>query len=333
VVACFPLVSSASEVWLVYVLTVLQMGVGAFFEPAEAAAIGSVVEPGEVVTATALQATTWSVMLGFGAMTGGFLTAAFGRTASFLVDAASYLASALLILGARVPSLPPGEARVGWRAWTGADDFRAGLRLVARQPGLKRLVWVKSGWALAGGAAILLYAVLGEREFQVAGSAEAGIGLLLGMRGVGALLGPLVARRVGGDEPRFLERAIGLGYLVTAVAWLGFAASPTWWLAAAFLAAAHTGASVQWSFSSALITLSVEDRFRGRAFSLDMMAQLVLLAASSSLGGWLLDQGAVSPRWLMAGCSAVLLAAGAAWAYGSGPEKTPSQASPGGVPR
>jgi hypothetical protein len=300
-------------VWLVYLLTVLQMGVSAFFDPAEAAAIGSVVEGDEVVTATALQATTWSVMLGFGALAGGALTAVLGRTASFLVDALSYLLSAAFIAGARIPRGPPPGGRVGLRALAGVDDFRDGIRLVASRPRLQRLVWVKSGWALAGGAAILLYAVLGGQVFAIAGSGEAGIGVLLGMRGVGALLGPLVARRVGGDAPPFLEAAIGAGYAVTALAWLAFAGSPSWWVAAAFLALAHTGVSLQWSFSSALITLAVEDRFRGRIFSLDMMAQQILLAGSAWAGGWLLDRTQVSPRWLMAGCSVLLAASGLAW--------------------
>ncbi len=200
IVACFPLVSSPGEVWLVYVLTVLQMGVSAFFEPAEAAAIGSVVEGDEVVTATALQATTWSVMLGLGAVAGGALTALFGRTASFLVDALSYLLSAAFIAGAAVPGPPAPTARAGFRALAGVDDFRDGVALVAREPRLLRLLWVKSGWALAGGAAILLYAVLGGREFAIAGSAEAGIGVLLGMRGVGALLGPLLGAFAGQIE-------------------------------------------------------------------------------------------------------------------------------------
>lgn len=71
VVLGFLLVRDASGVWLVYALTFAQLTLGAFFDPAEQAAIGSVVEPHEVVTATTLQGATWSAMLGFGALAGG----------------------------------------------------------------------------------------------------------------------------------------------------------------------------------------------------------------------------------------------------------------------
>lgn len=313
VVLGFLLVRDADHVWLVYALTFAQMSLASFFDPAEAAAIGASVEQHEVVTANTLQGATWSAMLGVGAVLGGALTALAGRDASFVVDALSYLLSAAFISRAVIarPEQPP--AAETWSGRLGLDDLRAGFQLVARNPAVRRVLYVKSSWSLAGGAALVLYAVMGSRLFAVAGSPEAGVGILLAMRGAGAFFGPLVARRMGGDDPAFLERAIGIAILVTSAAWLAFAFAPHLALAALCLAVAHTGVSTQWVFSTSLINLRVEDRFRGRVFALDTMLSLLALAISSWVGGKLLDELKLEPRALMAWVAVVASFAAVLW--------------------
>lgn len=299
VVLGFLLVRSVEQVWLVYALTFVQMSLASFFDPAEAAAIGSTVEQDEIVTANTLQGATWSAMLGFGAVFGGILTALAGRDASFIVDAFSYLLSAYFISRATIAMpVQPDRAKT-WAGRLGFDDLFEGFKLVRSSPDVRRVLWVKSSWSLAGGAALVLYAVMGARIFAIAGSPEAGVGVLLAMRGAGAFFGPLIARRIGGDDPAFLERAIGIAFLVTAAAWLAFALAPNLPLAAICLMIAHTGVSTQWVFSTSLINLRVEDRFRGRVFAVDTTLSLLALAISSYFGGKLLDELKMEPRALM----------------------------------
>lgn len=312
VVLGFLFVNDAGDVWLVYVLTFLQMTAAAFFDPAEQAAIASTVEPGEIVTANTLQGITWSAMLGFGAIAGGATTALVGRDAAFVINALTYVVSALFIRGAAVPFLQKPR-KATFRAAVGLDDLLEGLARVRSDAGVRRTIFVKTAWAIPGGGALLLYATLGEKVFAVAGRGELGIGVLLAMRGLGAFFGPLVARRFGGDSPAFLERAIGLSFLVTAFFWLVFALSPSLPVAALMLACAHTGISVQWVFSSSLITLQVEDGMRGRIFSVDFMSSMLMLGVSSWVTGKVLDSTDLGPRGLMAGLSGVLLFTGLIW--------------------
>lgn len=313
VVLGFLLVRTADQAWLAYGLTFVQMSLTAFFEPAEQAAIASTVEPGELVTANTLHASTWSVMLSVGAVAGGVVTALVGRGAAFGIDAASYLLSALFISQARIPQVQQTPRAGGLAALLGLGDVREGLARVRGDARLRRTLFVKAGWAVSGGGALVLYAVLGRNVFPVLGSGEAGIGLLLAMRGLGALIGPLVARRVGGDEPAWLERAIGLSFLANAVFWLAFSQAPGPAAAALFLALAHTGVATQWVFSSSLLALQVEDRLRGRIFALDMMLYTVVMAASSAASGLAMDRLAIPPRTLMAGLALLLLASWGAW--------------------
>ncbi len=313
IVGSFAFVETADQVWLVYLLTFAQMSVAAFFDPAEQAASASVVEPEELVTASTLQGVTWSAMLSVGAVLGGVVATVVGPRAAFAVDAASYLVSAALIASTQLPLVTQRPRGHSWVEWSGLGDLLEGLRFLRGHAGVRRALWVKAGWAIPGGAALLLYAMFGEQVFPLNGSGALGVGILLGMRGVGALLGPLVARRSGGDTVPQLERAIGFAYLVTVIFWALFAFAPNLAVAAACLAAAHTGISTQWVFSTSLIALQVDDRMRGRIFSIDFMAYLVLLGLSSWAGGRLVDGGHVPVRTLMAAMAGLLMVSGAVW--------------------
>ena len=69
----------------------------AFFEPARTAVIPNVTTRSQLLTANALSSATWSAMLAIGAGAGGIVTALLGRNAAFLVNAVSFLASAVII--------------------------------------------------------------------------------------------------------------------------------------------------------------------------------------------------------------------------------------------
>ena len=298
------------SVALVYPIVFLQMTVATFFDPAEQAAIASTVEPDEIVTANTIHAATWSAMLSIGAVLGGTVVALIGRQGSFVIDACTYLLSAYFISRAAVPYVksdePPAAA---------GSDFREGLRLLRFDPRVRRALAVKTGWSLAGGGALVLYAVLGEKEFPVGGSGAVGIGVLLGMRGVGALAGPLIARRIGGDSPAYLQRAITLSYGVIAIFWLLLSQAPNLALAALCALCAHLGVSTQWTFSSSLIALQVEDRLRGRIFAFDLMFHTLALALSSWAMGRLLDAGIFTPREGMAAIGALMVVPLGLWLW------------------
>src|SRR5216110_2610984 len=97
VVLGFLFVRRPDQMWLVYVLTVLQLAFSTFFEPAKTAAIPSIVSDRELVPANAIASVTWSVMLTLGAALGGFVAGSFGTNAAFILDSLTFVASAMLI--------------------------------------------------------------------------------------------------------------------------------------------------------------------------------------------------------------------------------------------
>src|ERR1700686_5382958 len=91
------LVRSRSTVWLVYPLLLLETLMAAFFEPARTAVIPNITAREDVLVANTLSSATWSVNLLIGASVGGVVAALFGRDAVFVLNALSFLVSAILI--------------------------------------------------------------------------------------------------------------------------------------------------------------------------------------------------------------------------------------------
>src|SRR5450755_3094668 len=97
IVLCMLLVRSREMVWLVYPLLVAETLLVAFFEPARNAVIPNIVQAEDVVVANTLSSTTWSVNLMLGATLGGVVAAFLGRDAVFILNALSFIVSAVLI--------------------------------------------------------------------------------------------------------------------------------------------------------------------------------------------------------------------------------------------
>jgi predicted MFS family arabinose efflux permease len=79
-------------------------------------------------------------------------------------------------------------------------------------------------------------------------------------------------------------------------------------------AIAHCGGSTVWVFSTTLLQLNTEDRFRGRVFSADLGLCMLTIAMGAYVCGVFLDQG-VSARTLVTATGLVMLVPAALWAW------------------
>src|SRR5215216_4963418 len=215
-------VRRADQLWIVYVLTVFQLGLSTFFEPAKTAAIPSIVEDRELVAANAISSVTWSAMLTIGAAIGGLITSSFGTNAAFILDAASYVLSAALIASIRVPKRKKREPqKVSIGRLLGITETIEGIKYVKDRPRVLAALLVKPAWGLGGGILTLL-AVFGERIFPVGRNAAAGIGVLFAARGIGTAVGPIVARRISGEGNKRMQVSIGIAFLIGGLFYMAF---------------------------------------------------------------------------------------------------------------
>jgi MFS family permease len=301
------------QVWMVYLVMGTVVSLTAFFEPARTAVIPNVTTRSQLLTANALSSATWSAMLAIGAGVGGIVTAVLGRNAAFLVNAVSFLASAVIIARTSFNADPLEAKRpAGWRSLTGFGDLLEGIRYVKSDRHVAALMLVKAGWGVAGGV-LLIMTVLGDRVFPVGGSAAAGIGVLYAARGVGAGIGPIMARAWLGQRPDEMRRAIAPSYFLVSVFYLMLSWSPTIGLASAAVVGAHAAGSVLWVFSTVLLQMSVPDRFRGRVFSAELALLMIISAASSYACAYAMDAWGVSPFVLTRVLGVIFVLPAAGW--------------------
>jgi MFS family permease len=313
VVLGFLFVRRADQMWLVYLITVLQLAFSTFFEPAKTAAIPSIVSDRELVPANAIAAVTWSVMLTLGAAVGGFVAGLFGTNVAFVLDSLTFVASAILIASVRLPDRarrPKSKLTVGKAL--GITETIEGARYVSHRPRVLAYLLVKPAWGMGGGILTLL-AVFGERIFPVAGKAATGIGVLFTARGIGTAVGPFVARRWAGETRSQMQTAIGIGFLIGGIFYISFGVGHSFVFALFFLAVAHAGGSILWVFSTVLLQRATEDQFRGRVFAAELGLATLTMAASNYIVGELMDRFGLSPRVVTAGVGTFFLLPGLIW--------------------
>lgn len=318
-------VRSASMVWLVYPLLLAETTMAAFFEPARSAVIPNIAANAEVLVANTLSSATWSVNLLIGASVGGVVAAFLGRDVVFVLNALSFLISAILIGGMRFAE-PHAEASGNLRLHDLVDfsPVMEGIRYIRSHRTLLPAVFAKAGELMVGPSWVI-FTVMGAGEFafhgrriNAAGGAMLGMSVLLGGRGIGAMVGPLIAARWAGQSDRRLSFGILLGYLTVALGYVVLGVSGNVWMAAGCAMLAHAGGSTVWVFSTTLLQVHSEDRFRGRVFSADLGLGSLSFAVTAYICGKFLDAGIAARTVAMGtGVLMILPATLLAWALRS----------------
>jgi len=300
----FLLIRSDSEVWLAFLLLAVMASFSAAFEPASAAAMPNLVEGEDLATANALAGSLWGTMLAVGAALGGVVAAVLGRDTAFVLDAASFLASAWLIYRIRRPFAEQ-------RAEEDHPSVRVAtvetVRYARKDHRVLALLAVKFGWGIAGGVLVLI-PLLAHREYH---AGDVGIGVLMASRGVGALIGPFVGRSALGPRDRRIFGAIGVALAIFGLGYALLGLVPGLLLAMPTVALAHVGGGAQWTLSSYGLQRIVPDRIRGRIFAFDGMLVTLTFGLSSLLTGWLAE--AFGPRATAVGMGAMAIAWAAVW--------------------
>jgi MFS family permease len=291
VVLGFLLVRQEADLWLLYLLLVVQFALAALFTPARTAVIPNIVARRELVTANALDSLTWSTMLAVGALLGGLATAVLGIQAAFVLNAVAYAGSTLLLARIAIPPQPAVPIDVAGIGKPGGwFNFMDGLRYLRGERTILGLALIKAGGSLAWGAINVLEVTFAHRVFPLAGGGEATLGLIYMISGIGTGIGPLLLRRWLGDEPRKMRWAIIIGLFLMVAGIAGLAVAPTfaWFSMATLVRTLGTGAL--WVFSAALLQLAVPDKVRGRVFAFEFAVLTLTQSISIYWAGYAMDQ-------------------------------------------
>ena len=269
-------VTGVIQIWHIVVLS-LFMGVGeAFFGPAFGAIVPDIVSAELLVQANALQQLVQQAAAKLvGPAIGGFVVAAIGAGPGFLVDAATFLLSAIAVAALKVRSQAVERAR------SARAELREGLAFVRRQP------WL---WSTLVMASLSLLFFLGPLEVLLPyivrnelGAGAGGFGLILAAAGAGAIVASLAVSQFG--VPR---RYLTFMYTLWAAATLplvGYAIGTSLWqfvVLGVVYGACETGGMVVWG---TLMSTRVPPELRGRVHSLDWFVSIGLTPVSFALTG------------------------------------------------
>jgi predicted MFS family arabinose efflux permease len=245
-----------------------------------------------------------------GPLLGGVLLAAWGPDVPYVINAATFLLSALLV--ARIPAqrlqAEAGPTRGHWQ------DLAEGFAVVRRS---RAVLTVAVAWTIVmfGNAGVNVAVVFLVREELDAGNAA--LGLTMGAAGFGLVLGSALA------GPWLERRPIALVYgtaLTLMAAGFGVAAvAPELWLALPAVVVGGFGNGLASVCNPLLVQQGVPDRVRGRVFTVVMSVNFAFMGLGMAVAGPLTD--AVGPRWVWGGAAMLFLVAaaiGAALARGVG---------------
>ncbi len=245
------------------------------FQPAKEATVPSLVSRAELVQANSLSlsAAYGTFPLGAAIFTGlasigdditlGGLLPGTQEGLAFLVDAASYLISATLILtlpAAARRVRQPGERR--WNPMAVLRDLKEGIVFVASHRRVRPVVLAMTS-ALAGGGIIV---VLGKPFATLLESGPAGFPALLTAFGLGAGTG-IVLVTIFGPRFRYKDVVFGIALLLTGVALAAAAFVKTLIGGLGWIGLMGVGAGAAYVLGFAHLHEQADDAVRGRTFA------------------------------------------------------------------
>lgn len=275
------LFASDSRIWIAFVAQIGITALGAFVNPSFSAALPNVCRDDEELhQANALFGSSWGAMVFIGAAAGGLFSQAFGRTATFVADIATFVICAGLVALVKAP-MQESRGEHHSTVIRPIADMKEAFQYAKRDHTILALMASKTTFAIGAGAVSQL-AVLAIDAF---GKGDGGTGLILAARGVGAAVGPYVVMRlVKNNLPRLLS-VCGYAGLAYAFFYICAAASPNILFACLFIFGAHFGGGAQWTLSSYGLQVRAPDSIRGRVLSADYAIATLMMGISSIVAG------------------------------------------------
>lgn len=288
---------------LLLVLVGVRAVAGHVFLPASRAAMASLVRPGDQAAANSALGLATNGGEAIGPLVAAALFPLVGVRGVLLVDAATFLLSALLLI--RLPKLPPSSNEDGEPGGDGARSLlggaRDGVTYLWREPALRIIGLGFCAVVMFNGIDDVALIVLAKDTFDAGDSAA---GVLLAAVGIGLFAGYALLARYSSQASMLWLLVAGfavssIGNLLTGLAWA---------VAAAFTLQTVRGLGIAAMdvATNTLLPRLVPDAMLGRVFG-NLYGAIGLAAGVSYVaGGLLLDATSAPVTFLIAGAGGTL---------------------------
>ncbi len=286
------LVGSRDALWFGFLCLCLVSALGSFVGPAAQAGLPNLArDDEELKKASLLFGSLWGAMLAVGAALGGLVATVFGRDAAFAVNALSFVIAAAMVSLIRRPMQRERPVTEKSRArMRPLADMAEAFGYARRDRVLLSLLASKATFAMGAGIVGLL-AVLATNDLN---GGDGATGLLLGARGVGVAIGPLIAAKLVGPSLSRLLLLCGCAGLSFGVFYLGLSAAGSIAVAVPLVLLAHLGGGAQWTMSTYGLQRRAPNHVLGRIIAGDF-GMVTLIITLSNLAAGLLA-GALGAR-------------------------------------
>lgn len=192
------LITGSAQLWMLIVYAVFFNAAGGFFQPASSSVVSQTVSATRLQQANALMGLSRSGTGLLGPAVAGILVALFGPGWVFLIDAATFVVSAISLALLHVPQLPP-KTRNSFFA-----ELADGLRAVTSRRWYVMNLVGHAMWNFAIAAFFVLGPIVAKQKL---GGASAW-GLIGASLGAGAIIGGLIALRVTPRRPLLVANLV-----------------------------------------------------------------------------------------------------------------------------
>ena len=235
----------------------------AFLMPSRQAIIPELVEPDQVTNAVALNASGMAFMTTMAPAIAGFLYSVGGAsTVYFTISGLSFLA---VVLTGRIPKLP-GRPATSKSASKALRDIGDGLRYAWHNRTVILLLLLTLSTTVL---AMPVRNLLAPYNDEVFGQSALGLGFMMAMIGVGALIGTLVIAGLTTAQPR--GRVLLTTTFASAIAIILTAVLSNFFVILAVMVLLGIGDSGRRSLNTSLIMEQCDDEHRGRVMGIFML--------------------------------------------------------------
>lgn len=303
----FLLVRSPEMVWLLYVLTAIQMMFAAVFEPAKQSSIPNITSGEDLIRANILSNLSWSVIFTTGMGIGGIATAFMGTDWVFIVNGLGYILSTIFIFRATIPHERSQQTLDNLRK--PVQGIIDGYRYLWKTGSVFRPALAKGGMSLFLGALVYLLILISD---QILLMGSIGLGLLYAARGLGTAIGPIVLRKLFPDESKWVTY-MGLAMLVPGICYLWVGFSESLLLMIILVIVAHSGSGANWVAGTVLLQKRTPDQYRGRVFSSEFLFFTLAQSISVTIVSLLLEKQIITLTFAIQASATGLLLFGLFW--------------------
>lgn len=310
----FLFVREPNQVWMIYALTAIQLGISGFFNPTYNALLPELVSEKELGTANVLGTITWSVMLMLGAAVGGFVSGIFGIYTAFTIDGFTFLFSIIFLVW--IVYTPHANQDEDQSVSAALQSYLDGLRYLRQKTDILLIALHKAFLTMTTWAGIqVIQVTIAEQLFVIGEGGSISLGLMFAIQGTGAALGPIVGRYFVGDDLNKVRRFITIAYLIDVVGLVIASSLFSFPVVLLGWALIGLGSSNLWVMSSQLLMQLLPNEIRGRVFSVEFALHTLASAIAAGITGVFLDIGlSISQMlWITAAFSLVPAAIWAAW--------------------